>query len=135
MEEVNAAETVNDESDSGFVNEGEGFELGDWSITINDFIDFTPSDDGNVYFVVELTVTNNGTNRQDFIPMFSIRNDLSVELFYHEDFRYTPSGLIGHDDDLSTMAAITALATRTGILAFSVPPVVVESDNSLGSCV
>ena len=129
-------------ADDVSVDLGEEFELGDWSIIINsteitdrieagDFMSFVPSDDGNVYFVVELTVTNNGTGAQDFLPMFSTRDDLSVGLFYNEDFRYGPSGLLGHDEDLSTMSRITALGTRTGILAFSVPPVVVESDNSL----
>ena len=126
---------------SNIVTVSEEFEFGDWSITVNSFettesvsdgiMNFTPSDDGNLYLVVDMTVTNNGTSSQEFIPMFGGNRDMSVRVYYNEDFVYSPSTLLGHSDDISSLSSISALASRTGILAYSIPPIALDSDNSL----
>lgn len=121
---------------------GEVFEINDWEIEITatemvenipsgDFLNFTPNDEGNLFLVVELSVTNRGTSARDFLPMFRTNNDLNATVFYDGNFSYQPTTLLGHDGDLASMTSITALGQRNGFLAFSIPPVVQDSDNPL----
>lgn len=119
---------------------GDSATLGNWEISVTDFyyadkIETSPytyfhPDEGNQYAVVTAQVTNNGTQMDTFLPSINIGDDVWANLYYANKYEYSSSVLLGVDKDLHN-ASINPLISKTGIIAFSVPNVVVNSNDSL----
>lgn len=89
---------------------------------------FTPSE-GNQFAVVEVTVTNNGTEANTFLPYLALSNDTNAVLTFGE-YKYSRTVLIGYEKDV-TESLIQPLASFNGIIAFEVPQAVYESTDPL----
>lgn len=117
---------------------GDTISISDWNITVNsfefldsiangDYFSFTP-DDGNKYAVANITVKNVGNSSKTFLQSFSSKDSISIQ--YDGQYTYSSTNLLGHDADLHSKT-LNPLTEVSGIIAFSVPNEVAESDGSL----
>ena len=113
--------------------------LGNWDITLTNFefkktissglLTAFSAEEGNQYAVASLSVTNNGQEAANFLPLVIMPGDISAKLEFGE-YEYTLSTLVGHGDDL-IYTAVNPLVTVSGIIAFVVPDAVVASEDAL----
>lgn len=119
---------------------GDKVALNDWHITVDKFkfaksikngeyFKFKP-DDGCQYAVCYLTIKNMGTEADTFLNYYTVFENNSIKLLYDETYYYSPTELLGHADDLH-FKTCNPLVEVSGIIAFSVPDEVVESDKPL----
>lgn len=136
----NEATSNANEPEALLLSVGDDGMLKDWSICISE-IETTKSipyskhfaftaDEGNQYFIIYLTITNNGKQASSFLPQFQLYNDISVKLLYLNEYEYSPSNLVGHDDDIHD-TVLNPLASRSGLIAFQLPDSVISSDDEL----
>lgn len=119
---------------------GDSTSLGDWDILVTDFyytdkIETSPytyfhPDAGNQYAVVAARVTNKGRAANRFLPSVSTASDVRTKIYYANEYEYDSSLLLGVDKDLHD-SSLNPLTSKDGIIAFSVPDVVANSDDSL----
>lgn len=127
-------------ANTGALGIGDSATIGDWDITVTDFyytdrietgtLGYYHPDDGSQYAVIAARVTNNGTASDIFLPTISGNDDVEAHLYYAGKYTYAPSMFIGVDGDLGS-DVINPLASKDGIIAFSVPDVVVDGADSL----
>ncbi|MBD5099168.1 MAG: DUF4352 domain-containing protein [Clostridiales bacterium] len=119
---------------------GDNTILGHWEIAVTDFYytgrietspytAFTP-DEGNQYAVVAARITNNGTESDTFLPSISMTDDVRTAVHYADEYVYSSSYLLGVIEDLHD-SSLNPLTSKDGIIAFSVPDVVANSEESL----
>ena len=117
---------------------GDTVSISDWNVTVNsfefldsiadgDYFSFKP-DDGNKYAVANITVKNVGNSSKTFLQSFSSKDSISIQ--YNGQYTYSSTNLLGHDADLHSKT-LNPLTEVSGIIAFSVPNEVAESDGSL----
>lgn len=114
-------------------------QIADWKITFDgfsftdriddEFMYFSP-DQGNQYLTVSLSVENTGKKAGTFLPSIAFENDTTATVYYADEYEYQPTGLLGYSDCLNA-STINPLASKDGILAFSVPDLVADSDEPL----
>ncbi len=108
---------------------GDTVMLGDWEITllgceipekvsVNQYLSFK-ADDGNKYVIVTLTVKNTATTADNFLPSFSMGNDVSAKLLYQGEYEFSATNLLGHSDELHDKT-LNPLSTAEGLIAFKV---------------
>ena len=90
---------------------------------------FTP-DSGNQYGIVYIDVVNNDTVAKTFWPSFNMGNDVHGNIVYDENYSYSSTQLIGYDTDLHDKH-LNPLASASGVIVFSLPDTVVNSDGGL----
>lgn len=129
-ESSTAADSASDaEQGASIFAVGDTVSLGEWEITLDAYevVDsiawnygtFTP-DEGDKYVVAHLTVRNNGTNADTFLPTYPISfEDVVAKILYQDTYEFTASRLLGYDADIHDHT-INPLSTNTGIVAFSV---------------
>ncbi len=117
---------------------GDTVSVGDWNVTVNsfefldsiangDYFSFNP-DDGNKYAVANVTVKNVGSSSNTFLKSYSAKDGVSIK--YDGQYTYSSTHLLGLDTDLHDQT-LNPLTEFSGIIAFSVPNEVVESDGPL----
>lgn len=114
--------------------------LKDWSITVTnvEFLDKIPQSqytsfqakEGNKYFKINCTVTNNGTDSNTFLPSVTLGSSVTAKVLYQNDYEYSPSNLLGNQDDLHD-TTLNPLSSKEGIIVFEIPDSVVSSDEEL----
>ncbi len=118
---------------------GDTAALGDWEIVVTNFEfkteikdnygSFSP-DEGNQYGVVYVTVTNSGKEAGRFLPFIGLDDDVSTKIMYGDGYEYSPTSLIGHDEDMHDKV-LNPLTSASGIIAFALPQAVVDSTEPL----
>lgn len=119
---------------------GDSATLGDWEISVTDFyytdkIDMTSytyyhPDEGNQYAVVAVQVANKGKDASTFLPTYSLSNDVRAKVYYAGEYEYSATNLLGVNEDLHD-STMNPLASKEGIIVFSVPDEVVNGEDSL----
>ena len=114
---------------------GESSRIGDWEVTLTSFevlkkVDssfgyFTP-DEGNRYVVAYFTVKNAGEDSGTFLSQYSIYGRLRAKILYQNDYEFTSTNLLGHDNDLHNKS-LNPLTSISGIIAFDIVQEVAES--------
>ena len=118
---------------------GDTVELKHWSITLDNFeltakidgdysVSYSP-EDGAKYGVVSLTVVNNDTTTDTFLPTFSLNDDVVAKI-YSGEYEFSASNLLGHSSDMHD-TSLNPLMSSSGIIAFEVPDSIAESDAPL----
>jgi len=141
-DEQQAEEPKNEEPAAGEPKKiGETMAIGDWEVTLNavEFVEsvtegmlvFGPDDEGQKMAVVELTVKNNGTGMETFLPVMKISDqDISVKLLYDGKFEYSFTHYLGLSGQLH-MESLNPLASKTGTIIFDVVEEVESSGKPL----
>ena len=111
-------------------------QIGDWDVKIkgsevvdrvdDDYSYFEP-DEGNQYFVVEMSVENKGKQADSFLSTVSLDGDLNARLVYGAGYEFTQTSLLGYSQNILD-ESINPLTTKKGKLVFEVPQDVAESD-------
>lgn len=118
---------------------GDSCTIGDFEITVSEFkiqrqientYGYFEADEGNQYLVVSFSATNNGKQAGTLFPSFSLGDDPSATILYGDGYEYSPTGLLGYDDDLHD-EVVNPLSSVTGILAFELPDAVVNGTDPL----
>ena len=118
---------------------GSEAELGDWTISVSGFeftdrIDNTYSyfepGDGNKYAVVSVSVANNGTEADSFLPSFGFGDDVGAKILYDWQYQYSATQLLGYDEDLHD-EFLNPLSSATGVIIFEMPEVVASGSEPL----
>lgn len=119
---------------------GEAGDLEDWGVTVTNFeitdridsdygIYFSP-DEGNHYGVVYLSVTNNGKEAANFLPTFSLSDDVQAEICFGDGYEFSATNLLGHSEELHD-STLNPLTTKEGFIVFSLPDAVTSSEEPL----
>lgn len=113
--------------------------LGDWSITVTsaeatdsiaaDYGSYTP-DDGNKYFSVSVSVTNNSKTAETFLKSYSLSTDLQAKLLYGDGYEFSATQLMGYKKSLHN-ETLNPLSNKEGVIAFEIPNDVADSDKKL----
>lgn len=127
------------ESEVSELQIGDTAELGDWSISVTGFELTTKIDNGYTYFspgegnqygVVSVTVTNNGTEADSFLPSFGFGDDVTAKIYYNGQYEYSSTQLLAYDKDLHD-EFLNPLSSASGIIAFELPDAVANGSESL----
>lgn len=114
---------------------GDKFNLGDWEVVLDSFEfnqkvsdDYFSSsaDEGNKFLVLNYTVTNQGTEADDFTSMIG-GVDMKAVFQDKYEYKYTITMI---DKDLSK-ESIKPLSSKTGFVVMEVPDTVATSEDSL----
>jgi len=119
---------------------GETVEMGDWEVTLNSFtfedsvtqgmLRFSP-DEGHKMGIADVTVKNNGTSVNTFLPAFSFGDDdVSVSLVYDGKYEFQFTNYLGLSGQLH-MESFNPLSSKTGTIYFEVSEEVATSDKPL----
>lgn len=138
--EVSDTDPSTEESEVSPLSIGDTGILDIWSISVTD-TEVTESirtgkhtsfnaDEGNQFFIVYLSIANNGKQASSFLPSLQLYNDVSVKILYLNEYEYSSSNLLGYDDDLHS-AFMNPLTSRSGLIAFKLPDFVISSDDEL----
>lgn len=132
--------TQQENQENGLLGLNEESTLKDWSITITnvEFLDKIPQSqytnfqakEGNKYLKIDCTVTNNGTDSNTFLPTITLGSSVTAKVLYQNNYEYSPSNLLGHQDDLHD-TTLNPLSSKDGMIAFEIPDSVVSSDEEL----
>lgn len=134
-------EDVEEDAEEGVeaLEMGSEAELGDWTISVSGFefadrIDNTYSyfepGDGNKYAVVSVSVANNGTEADSFLPSFGFGDDVGAKILYDGQYQYSSTQLLGYDEDLHD-EFLNPLSSATGVIIFEMPEVVASGSEPL----
>lgn len=118
---------------------GDTAELGDWSITLenfefldridNSFNTYAAPDEGCRFGVVSLSVTNNATSAASFLPTFSTSSSVRAKIMCGE-YEFSATNLLAHSEDLHD-EMLNPLVTLSGIIAFNIPESVADGADPL----
>ena len=122
----------NREKFEGYLNSGagpvgSGVEIGNWAITvktaemtgrITSGSMYFDADEGKEFVRVDVDVANQGTEKESFLPMVIMSDELLVELATSSGHKYTPVDLLGGGD--MTGASLEAGETKSGYIVFHV---------------
>lgn len=109
---------------------GEEGMIQDWSVTVtgidflsevqaNEFSSYRP-EEGNLYLIVNLSVTNKGKQADRFMPSISLNSDVSVKILYGDGYEFSSTQFLAYDEDMHD-TQLNPLSSKTGIAAFEVP--------------
>lgn len=132
--------TATTESTPNTINVGDTFTLDDFEIVVTslDFADrletsyntyFEP-DEGNIYAVISLTITNNGKEADTFLPTFSIGNDIRARILFGDGYEFSPINLLGYENDLHD-SSLNPLSSKSGQIVFEVVNTIPENSDPL----
>ena len=76
------------------------------------------ADEGKEFVRVDVDVANQGTEKESFLPMVIMSDELLVELATSSGHKYTPVDLLGGGD--MTGASLEAGETKSGYIVFHV---------------
>ena len=118
---------------------GDTAELKHWSITLDNFelttkidgdysVSYSP-EDGAKYGVVSLTVVNNDTTSDTFLPSFAMNDDVKCKI-YSGEYEFSASNLLGYSSDMHD-TSLNPLMSSSGIIAFEIPNTIAESEEPL----
>lgn len=146
--ETDSEETISDDAESAIddtsqseklLKIGKEGTLGDWSITVTsaeatdsitaDYGSYTP-DDGNKYFSVSVSVTNNSKTAETFLKSYSLSTDLQAKLLYGDGYEFSATQLMGYKKSLHN-ETLNPLSNKEGVIAFEIPNDVADSDKKL----
>lgn len=86
---------------------------------------------GKTYVVFNLSVKNNGTKEEDFLPRVGLKNKMVQAILVDtEDTEYKPMQLLAYDKDIVTKS-IKPAKEKSGILVFEVPKKVGKDKDNL----
>ncbi|GAA0135244.1 hypothetical protein YSY43_20840 [Paenibacillus sp. YSY-4.3] len=114
---------------------GDKFKLGDWEVVLDSF-EFnqkvsdeyfsSSADEGNKFLILNYTVTNEGTQADNFTSMIG---GVDMKAIFQDkyEYRYTITMI---DKDLSK-ESIKPLSSKTGFVVMEVPDTVATSEDSL----
>lgn len=122
----------NREKFKGYLNSGagpvgSGVEIGNWAITVKTAETtgritsgsmYFDADEGKEFVRVDVDVANQGTEKESFLPMVIMSDELLVELATSSGHKYTPVDLLGGGD--MTGASLEAGETKSGYIVFHV---------------
>ena len=110
-------------------------DVGDWSITVNGFsfqneisaglITAYQAKDGNYYAVVDLSVMNNGTTADTFLPVISFDGGMNTKITYGK-YEYDSTYLVGYERNLIG-EEFNPLISTDGAIVFEMPA---QAENS-----
>ncbi|WP_334074083.1 MULTISPECIES: DUF4352 domain-containing protein [Paenibacillus] len=114
---------------------GDKFNLGDWEVVLDSFEfnqkvsdDYFSSsaDEGNKFLILKYTVTNNGTEADNFTSMVG---GVEMKAIFQDkyEYKYTITMI---EQDLSN-ESIKPLSSKTGFVVMEVPDAVAKSKDSL----
>lgn len=114
--------------------------LKDWSIIAsnveitdavaeNEYYGFTP-DDGNKYLVIDITVTNNGTAADTFLPSYGLSDDISAKVIFQGTYEYSSTNLLGYGEELHD-TSVNPLSSKSGRVSFEIPDTIADSTEEL----
>lgn len=123
-----------------YIGVNEESKIEDWSVLItsagvtdkiseNNTWGFTPKE-GNKYFKIDCTITNNGTNAHTFLPSLNLKNDISAKIIYKTEYEYTSTILLGYSNDLHD-TTVNPLSTKSGSIAFEIPDSIATTNEEL----
>ncbi|KOR87537.1 DUF4352 domain-containing protein [Paenibacillus solani] len=114
---------------------GDKFKLGDWEVVLDSF-EFnkkisdeyfsSSADEGNKFLILNYTVTNEGTEADNFTSMIG-GVDMKAVFQDKYEYKYTITMI---DKDLSN-ESIKPLSSKTGFVVMEVPDTVATSEDSL----
>ncbi len=135
------AETESEKMDSSAVVAiGETAALKDWSISVTNaqlfdavsdgqFMSFEP-EEGNKYFLIDLSITNNGKNADSFLPSYGFGDDVYAKLIYQGEYEYSSTNLLGYSKELHD-TTVNPLSTKSGSVAFEIPDSIATTEEEL----
>ena len=110
-------------------------DVGEWSITVNGFsfqneisaglITAYQAKDGNYYAVVDLSVMNNGTTADTFLPVISFDGGMNAKITYGK-YEYDLTYLVGYEKNL-VGEEFNPLISTDGAIVFEMPA---QAENS-----
>lgn len=95
----------------------------------NDYYGFT-ADDGNKYLMIDLTVTNNGTSADTFLPSVGLSSAISAKVVYQGSYEYSSTNLLGYSQEMHD-TSVNPLSSKSGRIAFEIPDSVADSADEL----
>ncbi|WP_019638834.1 DUF4352 domain-containing protein [Paenibacillus fonticola] len=114
---------------------GDKFNLGDWEVVLDSF-EFnqkvsdeyfsSSADEGNKFLVLNYTVTNEGTEADNFTSMLG---GVEMKAIFNDKYEYDYTVTM-IDKDLSN-ESIKPLSSKTGFVVMEVPDTVAESEDGL----
>jgi hypothetical protein len=128
----------NESEEKIFAEFGTAYVLGDWEVTVNsvEFISKIPmsylafdAGDGNVYAVINATVTNKGKESAQFQESFAFGEWVDIKLLYDNDYEYSPVNLLGYDNSFDNIS-IPALSTKTANIVIKTPELIQNDKNN-----
>ena len=138
VEETTVAETAQTSTGES-IQIGETGTLGDWSVTVtaaqtvdsipDGYGAFTP-DGGNKYFVVSLSIANNGKEADTFLPSFGMGDDVQAKILYDDGYEFSATQLFGYSKGLHDQS-LNPLSTKEGDIAFEIPESITASTDEL----
>lgn len=118
---------------------GDTADLGHWTITLDGFEltaeiegDYSTvfyAEEGAKYGVVSLTVVNNDTSADTFLPSFSLGDDVRATI-YSGEYTFSATSLLGHSDDMHDKF-LNPLMSGSGLVAFQIPDTIADSTDPL----
>lgn len=121
-------------------NIGDSITLADWGIVVTElkvvesiaanYGTFSPNEAGNKFAQVFVTVTNNGKQADNFMPIVSMSDDVSVKLLYGDGYEFSSTNLLGYDNDMHN-SNLNPLSSKSGEIAFEIPDSVASSGDEL----
>ncbi|RCX18546.1 uncharacterized protein DUF4352 [Fontibacillus phaseoli] len=114
---------------------GDKFNLGNWEVVLDSF-EFnqkvsdeyfsSSADEGNRFLILNYTVTNQGTEADNFTSMIG---GVEMKALFQDKYEYTYT-ITMIDKDLSK-ESIKPLSSKTGFVVMEVPDTVAKSEDSL----
>lgn len=114
---------------------GDKFNLGEWEVVLDSF-EFnqkvsdeyfsSSADEGNKFLVLNYTVTNEGTEADNFTSMLG---GVEIKAIFNDKYEYDYTVTM-IDKDLSN-ESIKPLSSKTGFVVMEVPDTVAESEDGL----
>lgn len=99
------------------------------TIEENAYYRFT-ADDGNKYLMIDLTVTNNGTSADTFLPSVGLSDAISAKVVYQGSYKYSSTNLLGYSQDMHD-TSVNPLSSKSGRIAFEIPDSIADSTDEL----
>lgn len=141
IESTTAPEITTESPKSNEIGLGETGTISNWNVTINkisfkdqvsdnEFTAFTPDSEGNKFLIIELQAENTGKEAAQFLPSFSINDDINAKVFFGDGFEFSMTNLLGYEKNLLD-STINPLSSKSGEIAFEVPKKVYDSKEAL----
>lgn len=137
---IDSDTNISSEEPMDLYNIGDAATLNDWSINVtnmqivtsipDDFISFSPNEEGNQYVQLFVTITNNGKQLDTFLPTVSFGNQVKARILYGDGYEFSPTNLLGYSNDLHD-SGVNPLSSKTGEIAFNIPQSVATATEQL----
>lgn len=136
-----APEITTETIDTNEIGLNETGNLSTWAITVekisfedkisdNEFTAFTPDSEGNKFLAITLKVENIGKEADQFLPSFSLSNDVNAKVLFGDGYEFSMTNLLGYEKNLVD-STINPLSSQSGEIFFEVPEKVYNSEEPL----